>query len=99
MSRVRPLPPAADAALGIIADVADPQIPWTIFEFQVAERGFAVGATRVAAAALARAGWVTIVPERALVVTEAGYLAASKGIGVPQPKPKARLRWPRRSPL
>jgi hypothetical protein len=99
MPRVRPLPPAADAALGIIAEVADPQIPWTVFEFQMAERGFPVGPTRVAVAALQRAGWITIVPERALVVTEAGYLAASKGVGVPQPKPKIRPRRTRRSPL
>ena len=55
MPHVRPLPPAADAALGIVAEVADPQIPWTIFEFQMAERGFPIGPTRAAVVALERA--------------------------------------------
>jgi hypothetical protein len=83
MARSRRLATSAVTALGIIAECRGERIPRASFDFLMGEQGVNAVSTRSTVTVLVRAGWVTTSDQGALLVTEAGRLAATQGIGVP----------------
>lgn len=76
-------PPYAIAALDVLAKVDRRQMPWG--EFRAAMAEWSSLDTSRAIASLERRGWVVFANER-ILITDAGYLAATTGEGVPGPR-------------
>ena len=93
----RPLTPSAAAALELIAAAGMRRFAMPDFELRMSQRGYNAQEWRSAVTSLLRRQWVTA-DGSTLFVTDAGWLAATSGEGVPVVRKRDRSRVRSRMP-